>query len=96
MRPPYQAIQVIAVDNGCVVLDSNECVAPKLCESLTDALAQSAVHSKVKWRRPREAAQTLPNVKYAKKPKQTGLLPEDALFAPMLPDPKQPQLAIHF
>ncbi|MDQ3796994.1 MAG: hypothetical protein M3294_05365 [Pseudomonadota bacterium] len=44
MRPPYQAIQVIAVDNGCVVLDSNECVAPKLCESLTEALTQSAVH----------------------------------------------------
>ncbi len=44
MRPPYQAIQVIAVDNGRVVLDSNECVAPKQCESLTEALMQSAVH----------------------------------------------------
>jgi hypothetical protein len=97
MRAPYQAIQVIAVDDGRVVFDSNDCVASKRCESLTEALTQSAIISTVKWRaRPCEAAQTLPNVKYAKKAEQTELVPEGALFAPMLADTKQPQLAIHY
>lgn len=91
-----ETIKVIAATATTLTLRSNAYVSAARSKALEDALTERQIIKVVKWRTPScTVAQTVEQTQYAEPEEDTGILPEGALFAPLLADPRQPRFAAH-
>jgi long-subunit fatty acid transport protein len=81
------AIEAVIAGAGTITLRSSACMPPVQRAALKEALTEQQPITTVERHVPPDAAKTLNETQYAQTDEDEGILPEGALFAPLLVAP---------